>query len=237
MKKILFIYDDKNNDTSDILHKDDSELIVKCTAESALKTIEQHVDFNLIVFKGSVLEIEDFEFCRKIQNLVQCPIIYLPSKITTLNNILGLEMNENDYIFQPFPIEEFIEKTASYIKEGLTGIKEEFAGIQLNNDNVIAFGDLGINPEDHEVYKNGQKIELSPLEYKLLLFLVDNKGKILTNEQIINCVWGIAYGDVRMLRVAIRRLRSKIDPYGGYITTIRGKGYKLTIPQSTAVNC
>ncbi|GEM_PF-1348651 len=230
MKKILIIYDDKNNNNYDIFNDDELELIIKCTTESALKTIEQHLNFNFIVFKGSALEIKDFEFCREIQSRVQCPIIYSPSEITALTNILGLEMDKNNYIFKPFLIEELIEKTASYIKE-------EYSKIKSKKDDVIVFGDLEINTNSHEIYKNRQKIELSPLECKLLLFLVDNDGKILTNEQIINCVWGIAYGDVRMLRVAIRRLRSKIDPSGVYITTIRGKGYKLTIPQNTAVNC
>lgn len=229
MKRILIIYCDIKNGNPGALKNDGTELIVRCTAETALKAIKLYKVFRLVIVNGSDSEIEDFEFCRKIQSLVQCPIIYSPQDVLTANNILGFEMYKDDYIFKPFLIEELIEKAISFIKE-------EFSGGRSEGDNVYTFGDLEIDSENHEIYKNRQKIGLSPLEYKLLLFLINNEGKILTNEQIINCVWGIAYGDTRMLRVAIRRLRSKIDPDGRYIITIRGKGYKFVIPENTAAN-
>ncbi|MDD4088270.1 MAG: response regulator transcription factor [Tissierellia bacterium] len=133
-----------------------------------------------------------------------------------LDNFVILEINNNDNSYKQISIGDFLEK----IKNVELGLKKD--------KNIIRYGTLTINTDSSEVYKDEIKIELSPREYKMFRLFIDNKGKILTNEQIINCVWGIAYANAGMLRVAIKRLRNKIDPDNKYLKTIRGKGYILT---------
>lgn len=132
-----------------------------------------------------------------------------------LDNIIIFEISDYDNSYKQISIEDFLEK----IKNNEQKSK--------NNHSVINYASLTINTDSTEVYEDGIKIDLSPKEYKLLRLFIDNKGKILTSEQIINCVWGIAYANAGMLRVAIKRLRNKIDPDNIYLKTIRGKGYML----------
>lgn len=138
------------------------------------------------------------------------------NKITEgLENIIIFEISNTDNSYKPISIEDFLERLKIY------DIK------QKRKESIISYASLAINIDSTEVYKDGMKIELSPREYKLIRLFIDNRGKILTNEQILNCVWGIAYANSGMLRVAIKRLRSKIDPKNEYLKTIRGKGYIL----------
>lgn len=132
-----------------------------------------------------------------------------------LDNIVIFEISDDDNTYKQISIEDFLDK----IKNNEQKSKKDH--------NFIKYASLTINTDSTEVYKDEIKIELSPREYKILRLFIDNKGKILTNEQIINCVWGIAYANAGMLRVAIKRLRNKIDPDNTYLKTIRGKGYML----------
>jgi len=133
-----------------------------------------------------------------------------------LDNFVILQINSNDNSYKQISIEDFLEK--------LNNIELK----SQKNKNVINYGLLTINTDSSEVYRDKVKIDLSPKEYKMFHLFIDNKGKILTNEQIINCVWGIAYANAGMLRVSIKRLRNKVDPDNKYLKTIRGKGYMLT---------
>ncbi|MGD9567026.1 MAG: winged helix-turn-helix domain-containing protein [Sedimentibacter sp.] len=139
----------------------------------------------------------------------------LNKRVEKLDTIIIFEMSGNDNTYKQISIEDFLEK----LKNNELKIKK--------NQNVINYASLTINIDTYEAYNNELKIELSPREFKMLRLFIDNKGKILTNEQIINCVWGIAYANAGMLRVAIKRLRNKIDPDNKYLKTIRGKGYLL----------
>lgn len=132
-----------------------------------------------------------------------------------LNNIVIFEICEADNTYKQLSIEEFLSKLKKYESN-------------INsNENIICYGELRFSVDRLEAYRGSEKIILSPREYKMLKLFFDNKGKILSNEQIINCIWGVAYANSGMLRVAIKRLRSKIDPQNKYLKTIRGKGYKF----------
>lgn len=129
------------------------------------------------------------------------------------DNFVILEVNNDDNTYKQISVEDFLKK--------IKNIES------INHSNVINYDSIAINVDNSHVYKDGIKIDLSEKEYKMLRLFVDNKGKVLANEQIINCVWGIAYANAGMLRVAINRLRNKVDPNNEYIKTIRGKGYML----------
>lgn len=131
------------------------------------------------------------------------------------NNIVIFEICEADNTLKHLSIEEFLSKLKKYESK-----------INLN-EGTICCGELKISADYSEIYRGSEKVLLSSREYKILKLFLDNKGKILSNEQIINCIWGVAYANSGMLRVAIKRLRSKIDPQGQYLITVRGKGYKF----------
>jgi len=137
---------------------------------------------------------------------------YLGENFIKFDDYIIFEICDNENTYKQIPVEEFVEKLTS--KKNTKPIEK-----------IINYDSLEIKTDSSEVYRDGVQINLSTKEYKLLRIFIDNKGKILTNEQIINCVWGIAYANIGMLRVAIKRLRSKIDPNNEYLKTIRGKGY------------
>lgn len=132
-----------------------------------------------------------------------------------LDNIVIFEISDNDNSYKQISVDDFLDR----LKNNGLKIKKQ--------QNFINYANLTINIDTYEVYTDEIKIELSPREYKMLRLFIDNKGKILTSEQIINCVWGVAYANAGMLRVAIKRLRNKIDPNNAYLKTIRSKGYML----------
>lgn len=132
-----------------------------------------------------------------------------------LSNIIIFEKCNTDKTLIQITIQEFIERLKKYESN------------KNSNENIICYGKLKVSFDSSEVYRRDEKIALSQRECKILKLFLDNKGKILSNEQIINCIWGVAYANTGMLRVAIKRLRSKIDPQNEYLKTIRGKGYKF----------
>lgn len=218
----LLIIDDKNIK---------SEKIHNCLLEFNIKTyianIADQLDeiiscnkFQLIIVNKDLPIDEYIQYMDNLYAMAQCPIIYIPQRDSTLNIILGFIADEKGYVLQPFLMDDLIIKIKTYMKE--------LMACKMSVSNIAVFGPIEINTDSEEVFLKGEKIELSPKEYKLLKFLIDNKEKMLTAEQILNCVWGVAYGDVNMLRVTIRRLRMKLDPDGLYIQTVRGKGYKFS---------
>lgn len=132
-----------------------------------------------------------------------------------LRNIIIFEECETDKTLKRISIQEFIDRLKKYESKN------------NSSENIVCYGELMVSFDSSEAYMKGEKIDLSPREYKILRLFLDNKGKVLSNEQIINCIWGVAYANSGMLRVAIKRLRSKIDPQNEYLKTIRGKGYKF----------
>ena len=132
--------------------------------------------------------------------------------------MVGYEIGGDDYITKPFDNTELILKIKSHLR------------LQTRSKiskNTITIGEISINKESFEVYKNKEKIEVSTREFELLSYLMENAGIALSKEQIFENVWGNCYGDIGTVAVNIKNLREKIDPNNKYIITIWGYGYKF----------
>ncbi|WP_312642727.1 response regulator transcription factor [Hydrogenoanaerobacterium sp.] len=225
MQRILIVDDDRAiaGLMSDALEDEGFETTVCGDGRAALALLEQTANIALILLDVMMPRMDGLEFCRRIRDVVTCPIIFVTAKNRTLDTMLGLEMGGDDYIFKPFVVDELVARVKAHLR------REKRTMLSDTNDSLVFCG-IELKKDSLEAYKNGEVIALSPREFRLLYFFIKNAGKVLTREQIFNAVWGVDYGDIGTVAVNIKNLRDKIDPDNEYIKTVWGVGYKLVKP-------
>ncbi len=170
--------------------------------------------------------IDGYEILKRIRQnsrLKNLPVIMLTAKSEELDKVLGLELGADDYITKPFSIRELTARVKSLFRR---------ADIPSASPPVIInAGDISINTERHEVYNGENRLDLTLKEYELLKILLQNRGKVLSRDLLLEKVWGFDYfGETRTVDVHIRYLRQKIekdDSKPEYIETVRGVGYRF----------
>ena len=229
MSKILIVDDEKaiGDLISDSLEEEVFETVVKNDGQEAFDLIQSDIDFDLIMLDIMMPNMDGLELCRKIRDIVTCPIVFLTAKNRSLDTIVGLEIGADDYITKPFVVEELVARVKSHIRrENRIKKAESFS----KEKTTLKFGEIEVKKDRYEAYKNGDLINLSTREFELLVYLIENSEKVLNKEKVFNDVWGIDYGDIGTVAVNIKNLRDKIDPENKYIKTIWGVGYKLVNP-------
>lgn len=164
------------------------------------------------------------ELLRRIRvNDAHTPVLMLTAKSSVEDKVSGLDFGANDYITKPFQIEELLARIRAALRLAANRKTEE-------TDSGLSAADLELNEVTREVMRAGQRIELTPREFDLLVYLLKNKRQVLNREQIMTAVWGYDYyGDTNVVDVYIRYVRKKIAPGGEreLIHTVRGIGYVL----------
>ncbi|CAM3948729.1 DNA-binding response regulator MtrA [Corynebacterium diphtheriae subsp. lausannense] len=159
------------------------------------------------------------DICRVIRQESAVPIVMLTAKTDTVDVVLGLESGADDYINKPFKPKELIARLRARLRRTEDSPSE-----------TIEIGDLTIDVLGHEVTRGDEEIQLTPLEFDLLLELASKPGQVFTREELLQKVWGYRNAsDTRLVNVHVQRLRSKIekDPENPHIVlTVRGVGYK-----------
>jgi len=170
--------------------------------------------------------IDGFDVCKEIKrdnDMKKTSIIMLTAKGEELDKILGLELGADDYITKPFSVRELLARVKAVLRR--TNSFSETEEDHYDSEN------LKVEFERHEVFVNGEKVDLTLKEFELLQILIKNKGKILTRETLLDKIWGYEYiGETRTVDVHIRYLRKKIeedDKNPRFIETIRGVGYRF----------
>ncbi|ACX68183.1 response regulator transcription factor [Paenibacillus sp. Y412MC10] len=184
----------------------------------------QEVD--LILLDVMLPGMSGIELLRRIRaHDSHTAVLLLTAKSSVEDKVSGLDLGANDYITKPFQIEELLARIRAALRlQGKPHPEEEPAGEWLTA------ADLKLNEGTREVIRDGRRIDLTPREFDLLVYLLKNKRQVLNREQILAAVWGYDYyGDTNVVDVYIRYVRKKID-YGGtqeLIHTVRGVGYVL----------
>lgn len=221
MPKVLIIDDDKDiaELVSLILKKEkiDSE-IINDSLEALTKIEEGKTNYDLILLDIMMPNISGTELCIKIRDKVTCPIVFLSAKKELVDKMVGYEIGGDDYITKPFDNTELVLKIKSHLR---------LQSRSKVSKNIITIGEISINKESFEVYKNNKRVEVSTREFELLTYLMENAGIALSKEQIFEKVWGNCYGDIGTVAVNIKNLREKLDQENKYIITIWGYGYKF----------
>ena len=172
--------------------------------------------------------MDGFELLGKLrQEGLDGPVLYLTAKDGVDQRIHGLTIGADDYVTKPFSLEEVITRLRVIMRRG--GAAEE-----STNDATMSYADLTLNDDTHEVTKAGELIELSPTEFNLLRYLMQNKEVVLSKSKILDNVWHYDFGgDGNVVESYISYLRRKIDTgETQLIHTVRGVGYVLRTPRS-----
>ncbi|MBA3430838.1 MAG: response regulator transcription factor [Actinobacteria bacterium] len=163
------------------------------------------------------------DVCKEIRRLSNVPIIMLTARTTDIDKIVGLELGADDYVTKPFNSRELLARIKAVLRRasGPVNMREE----------VLEVGGVRLDPDRFEVSVDGNEVHLTRKEFEVLEILMENAGRVLPRETLIDQIWGSDYyGDTRTLDVHIKRLRAKCeaDPRNPkHLVTIRGLGYKF----------
>ena len=188
---------------------------------------------DLIILDLMLPKMDGMEVCKELRlQRIMTPILMLTAKDDEFDKVLGLELGADDYMTKPFSPREVIARVKAILRR--VKLQEELMP-EVDDGTSITIMDLKVLPESYEAYFQGEKLELTPKEFELLAYLVKNKGRVLTRDQLLSAVWNYDFaGDTRIVDVHISHLRDKIEKNTKkptYIKTIRGLGYKLEEPR------
>ncbi len=188
---------------------------------------------DLIVLDLMLPSMDGVEVCKSLrQQKVNTPIIMLTAKGDEFDKVLGLELGADDYMTKPFSPREVVARIKAVLRRAETS-----PVIQQDGSAPYVFGKLQIFPERFEVFLDDKQLEFTPKEFELLVYLAENKNRVLTRDQLLSAVWKYDFaGDTRIVDVHISHLREKIETNTRkptYIKTIRGLGYKFEAPKSS----
>ena len=182
---------------------------------------------DLVLLDVMLPRISGVDVCREIRTRSRVPIIMVTAKSSEIDTVVGLEVGADDYVSKPYRLRELVARMRAALRRAPRG--EPAASAATMN-----VGDVRLDPERHEVFVRGQPVTMPLKEFELLAFLLENAGRVLTRELLIDRIWGADYvGDTKTLDVHIKRLRAKVetDPSKPRsIVTIRGLGYKFDTP-------
>jgi two-component system OmpR family response regulator len=186
----------------------------------ALRTLsDAQPPYDLVVLDVMLPDLDGFEVCRRLRaDRTPVPVVFLTARDATEDLVRGLTIGGDDYLTKPFSVEELVARAKVVLRRAGKGA----------DTLVLAAGDVELDEDAHVVRVAGDDVVVSPTEFKLLRFMLRNKGKALTRAQIIDHVWDYDFeGESTVVETFVSSLRKKVDRDGQLIQTVRGIGYRL----------
>jgi two-component system OmpR family response regulator len=181
---------------------------------------------DLIILDLMLPGLSGFEVCRILRQETAVPILILTAKTAEVDKVLGLELGADDYLTKPFSLRELLARVRALLRRSEIVATKSTQGTKL-----LRADDLVVDLNRHEATLHGSPLNLKPKEFELLAFLVQNKGRAFSREQLLEDIWEYEYeGDTRTIDVHIRWLREKIEPdpsHPIHLLTVRGIGYRF----------
>jgi len=178
---------------------------------------------DLVILDLMLPVIDGFEVCRLLRREMTVPILMLTAKADEVDKVVGLELGADDYVTKPFSMRELLARVRALLRRAETAPAVDVE--------LLAAGNLQVDLRRREASRQGRVLTLKPKEYELLLFLLRNRGRAFTREQLLDQIWGYDFvGDTRTVDVHVRWLRQKIEDEPAKPTrliTIRGVGYRF----------
>ncbi len=228
MEKALIIEDDKDISELIAIHLADMELEVDKAfdgKDGLMKAL--NTPYRFILLDVRLPQLDGFEVCKRLRmEKNNTPVLMITSKSEEIDKVLGLEIGADDYITKPFGIRELLARVKAVLRR-----TEQVLGHSNTDELILRSENLYINVGMRIVELHGERVELSPKEFDLLVFLASNPGKTYSRMQLLNQVWGYEFeGFEHTVNSHINRLRSKIEKNMSepeYILTTWGVGYKF----------
>ena len=226
--KVLIVEDEHEiADLVELYLKNENYTVFKYyTAKEALECIDKNV-LDLAILDIMLPDVSGLTICQKIRDKYNYPIIMLTAKDTEIDKITGLTIGADDYITKPFRPLELIARVKAQLRR-----YKKYNGVTAQNENVIVHSGLVINISTHECSLNEKPLSLTPTEFSILRILCENKGNVVSSEQLFHEIWGDEYFSKsnNTITVHIRHLREKMNDTVDnpkYIKTVWGIGYKI----------
>ena len=225
MGKIAFVVDDEENIREIITCALESCGINVESFEDAVSMLKklQETEPDVILLDIMLPEIDGISVLKRLKNdnrTASIPVIMITAKSSEVDRVNGLDFGADDYIVKPFGILELMARVRAVLRRNSKPFEEK---------SLYSCSDLTLDVKSHEVMLGGNKIDLTLKEFELLKLLMENVGKVMPRNELLDAIWGYTYvGETRTLDMHIRSLRYKLGDSGQkYIATIRGIGYKL----------
>ncbi|MCL1983172.1 MAG: response regulator transcription factor [Clostridiales bacterium] len=177
-------------------------------------------DYDLVVMDVMMPKLDGFSACKEIKKVKDVPVIMLSARGEEYDKLFGFELGIDDYVVKPFSPKELMARISAVLAR--RNPKTQPAATEL------AFGGLTIDILGRAVYVDGDKVDLTPKEYDLLFYLVENKNIAISRDKLLSELWGYDfYGDDRIIDTHVKNLRNNLGKYRNYIVTLRRVGYKF----------
>ncbi len=208
-----------------LLREEGYSVLTASNGPDAIKLADEAAP-DLVILDVMMPHMDGLEVCRRIRRTMHVPIIILSAKSETADRVVGLDVGADDYLSKPFDPTELLARVRAVLRRA-----EAFNALD-SDAGFLSVGSFRLDPVGNKVILPSSKIvELTPIEFRLLHYLMRNAGRILSHDQVLDNVWGYDYdGYANQIAVYMRRLRSKIedDPNNPTrLLTVRGLGYKF----------
>ena len=219
MNRILIVEDDKDisRELKELLENSGYEAVVLTDFKNASDSIIAAepdlvlLDINIPYMNGEML-------LQQLRSKSDVPVIMVTAKEAEFDKVKGLEGGADDYITKPFGMMEFVARVKAVLRRSA----------RQNEDKELHYDELYLNVGRHEVHYREEKVDLTRKEFELLQYLMENKGLVMTRNQILCHVWGYDFdGETRTVDVHVRTLRQKLGEAGNLVETVRGVGYRI----------
>jgi two-component system, OmpR family, response regulator ResD len=189
-------------------------------AENGVEAVEKAGDADIIIMDIMMPKMDGFSAYKVIKQKYNVPTIMLSARGEEYDILAGFDLGIDDYMTKPFSPKELLARMNAVLKR------------YKGEDDFFVYKDLKVDFLGHAVYINGEQLPLTPKEYDLLVYFINNKGIALSREQLLNNIWNYDYfGNDRTIDTHIKMLRNNLKEYRDLITTVRGMGYKFEIKE------
>ena len=220
INKYVLVVDDEyrlRRLVSDFLKREGYRVIEAADGEEALDILfESNQKIDLVILDVMMPKYDGWYVLERIRDYMNVPVVMLTARSDEYDQLKGFKLGADDYVTKPFSPSVLMARVNKLLKKDKQ-IHEE-----------VDFGKIHMDLAAREVFIDAEKVALTPKEYELLKFFIDNKGIALSRDKILNAVWNYDYfGDLRTVDTHIKQLRAKIGKYSYYISTVRSIGYRL----------
>ena len=220
--KRILVVDDESSITEFVgyaLKKEGYNVDIFENGEDALNAARQN-PYDLFVLDIMLPGMDGYELCRRLRSITSAPVLFLSARDTELDKVVGLEIGGDDYLAKPFSVAELLARVRALLRRASSVAEETSLRVE----------DLELDTRSRKVFRAGVRIDLQPLEYQLLEYLMRNRGRVVSRTTIMQHVWEYDFDTgTNIVESRMCRLREKVDkPFGRkLIRTVRGFGYVL----------
>lgn len=182
-------------------------------------------DYDLIIMDVMMPKLDGFSSAKEIKKIKDIPVIMLSARGEEYDKLFGFELGIDDYVVKPFSPKELMAR--------VNAVLQRKSGSENNSAQVMKFDGLEVNFAARTITVDGERVNLTPKEYDLLFYLIQNKNIALSRDKLLSDIWGYDFfGDDRTIDTHIKNLRNNLGPYRNFIVTLRGVGYKFEYDDS-----